>query len=62
MSPVGSVGNDADGGEDVDDAKDGLEYDAVAEVGGNGFQQNGNPKNTVRLDRTCGRIRVPVLV
>ena len=48
------VGNDADGGEDVDDAKDGLEYDAVAEVGGNGFQQNGNPKNTVSLDRTCG--------
>ena len=28
------------------------EYNAVAEVDGNGFQQNGNPKNSVGLDRT----------
>ena len=48
------VGNNAGGGEDVDDAKDAPEKAAVAEMDGNGFQKNGNPKNSVSLDRTCG--------
>ena len=56
------VGNDADGAEDVDNAKDGPEKAAVVEMDGNGFQQDGNPKNSINLDRTGRCIRMSVLV
>ena len=56
------VGNDADGTEDVNDAKDNPEGGDVVEVDGDSFQHDGNSKNSIGLDRTCGCIRMSVLV